>query len=112
MRGWKAAQGSPPLLPSAGSAIDLREGDDWPGAPERLIKLSAAERSDNFINQSRKALNSPFPHVSGLGEGTTDAGPTSQRLDSVRGIIERGKPYTFRHRAVEAYLASDWPEVD
>jgi len=42
----------------------------------------------------------------------TDAGPTSQRLDSVRGIVERGKPYIFRHRAVEAYLTSDWPDVD
>ena len=42
---------------------------------------------------------------------TTDAGPTSQRLDTVRGIVERGKPYTFRHRAVEAYLTSDWPNV-
>ncbi|UFU06326.1 ATP-binding protein [Ruania halotolerans] len=41
----------------------------------------------------------------------TDAGPTSQRLDTVRGIITRGKPYTFRHRAVEAYLTSDWPYV-
>ncbi|MCK0112478.1 ATP-binding protein [Ornithinimicrobium sp. F0845] len=41
----------------------------------------------------------------------TDAGPTSQRLDTVRGIIERGKPYTFRHRAVEAYLTSDWPDI-
>lgn len=38
------------------------------------------------------------------------AGPTSQRLDTVRGIIDRGKPYSFRHRAVEAYLTSDWPE--
>ncbi|QOR70535.1 hypothetical protein IM660_18415 [Ruania alkalisoli] len=26
----------------------------------------------------------------------TDAGPTSQRLDAVRRIITRGKPYTFR----------------
>jgi len=42
----------------------------------------------------------------------TDAGPTSQRLDAVRGIISRGKPYTFRHRAVEAYLTSDWPDLD
>lgn len=42
----------------------------------------------------------------------TDAGPTSQRLDSVRGIINRGKPYTFRHRAVEAFLTSDWPDVE
>lgn len=41
----------------------------------------------------------------------TDAGPTSQRLDTVRGIIDRGRLYSFRHRAVEAYLTSDWPDV-
>lgn len=41
----------------------------------------------------------------------TDAGPASQRLDRVRGIIRRGRPYTFRHRAVEAFLTSDWPEI-
>lgn len=41
----------------------------------------------------------------------SDAGPTSQRLDSVRGIVQRGKPYSFRHRAVEAYLTSEWPDV-
>lgn len=40
------------------------------------------------------------------------AGPTSQRLDSVRGIIRRGTTYAFRHRAVEAYLTSDWPRVN
>lgn len=39
----------------------------------------------------------------------TDAGPTSQRLDVVRGIIHRGRPYGFRHRAVGAYLTSSWP---
>lgn len=44
-------------------------------------------------------------------EKSTAAGPTSQRLDTVRGIIQRGKPYTFRHRAVEAYLTSDWPDA-
>lgn len=42
----------------------------------------------------------------------TDAGPTSRRLDTVRAIIGRGKPYTFRHRAIEAYLTSDWPRTD
>lgn len=42
---------------------------------------------------------------------TTDAGPTAQRLDTVRGIVSRGRPYSFRHRAVEAYLTSDWPNV-
>ena len=40
------------------------------------------------------------------------AGPSSQRLDTVRGIISRGKPYSFRHRAVEAYLTSDWPDLE
>ncbi len=42
----------------------------------------------------------------------TEAGPIAQRLDTVRGIISRGKPYTFRHRAVEAYLTSSWPRID
>jgi hypothetical protein len=41
----------------------------------------------------------------------TDAGPTAQRLDTVRGIIDRGRPYSFRHRAVEAYLTTDWPNI-
>ncbi|MGJ7539390.1 ATP-binding protein [Brevibacterium luteolum] len=45
------------------------------------------------------------------GLTATAAGPTAQRLDSVRGIISRGKPYSFRHRAVEAHLASSWPDV-
>ncbi|HIW90422.1 MAG TPA: ATP-binding protein [Candidatus Corynebacterium avicola] len=36
-------------------------------------------------------------------------GAVPQRLDQVRGIIERGKHYAFRHRAIEAYLTSDWP---
>lgn len=40
---------------------------------------------------------------------TTDAGPTSQRLDTVRGIIDRGRPQAFRHRAIGDYLTSDWP---
>ena len=44
-------------------------------------------------------------------EKEANAGPTSQRLDRVRGIISRGKPYTFRHRALEALLTSDWPEL-
>lgn len=41
----------------------------------------------------------------------TDAGPTAQRLDTVRGIVDRGRPYSFRHRAVEAYLGGVWPKI-
>ena len=41
----------------------------------------------------------------------SDAGPTAQRLDLIRRVICRGRPhYTFRNRAVGAYLESDWPE--
>lgn len=45
-------------------------------------------------------------------EKATSIGPFAQRLDSTRGIISRGKrQYTFRHRALEAYLTSDWPDI-
>jgi hypothetical protein len=66
---------------------------------ETMAELPAAERTLSRISQEM-----------GLAKAT-DAGPTSQRLDTVRGIIDRGRPYTFRHRAVEAYLSSDWPKV-
>lgn len=42
----------------------------------------------------------------------TPIGPSAQRLDTKRGIIIRGKPYDFRHRAVGAYLTSDWPDLE
>lgn len=37
-------------------------------------------------------------------------GPTAQRLDTVRGIIDRGRRYAFRVRTVEAYLQGNWPD--
>ena len=42
-------------------------------------------------------------------ERATQVGATAQRLDTVRGILSRGRPYTFRMRVVEAYLGGDWP---
>lgn len=39
------------------------------------------------------------------------AGPVAQRLDTIRGIVDRGRPYAFRHRAIEAYLTSSWPSA-
>lgn len=41
----------------------------------------------------------------------TDADTTSQRLDRERGIIDRGRLYSFRHSALEAHLTTSWPEV-
>ena len=45
-------------------------------------------------------------------ERATQLGPTAQRLDTVRGIISRGRPYSFRIRTVEAMLTSTWPDLD
>lgn len=42
-------------------------------------------------------------------EKVSQIGPVAQRLDTVRGIISRGKPYAFRARTVEAYLGGSWP---
>lgn len=42
-------------------------------------------------------------------EQASQIGPTSQRLDTVRGIVDRGPRYTFRARTVEAYLTGGWP---
>ena len=41
----------------------------------------------------------------------TNIAAFAQRLDTLRGIISRGRLYEFRHRALEAYLTSDWPNV-
>lgn len=42
----------------------------------------------------------------------TTAGPVAQRLDRTRALISRGRPYSFKHRAVEAYLTTAWPETE
>jgi len=64
---------------------------------EAMAELAPEERSLTNIAQK-------------LGYAkTTDAGPTAQRLDLSRRIIQRGRPYRFQHRAVEAYLTSNWP---
>ncbi|QHC75032.1 AAA family ATPase [Rathayibacter sp. VKM Ac-2805] len=41
-----------------------------------------------------------------------ELGTTAQRLDTVRGIVDRGTLYSFRHRAIEASLTSGWPRVE
>lgn len=42
---------------------------------------------------------------------SSDVGPTAQRLDLIRRIIERGRPCRFHNRAIEAHLTSEWPRV-
>lgn len=64
-----------------------------------MAELKPEERSLTKVAELAK-----FPRAS-------DAGTAARRLDTVRGIIKRGRPYTFRNRAVEAYLTTDWPAV-
>lgn len=97
LTGWRAAR--------AEAATHVERILDRLPTRERDFVQAMAERPAHERTLTRIAKDMGFTKA-------TDAGPTSQRLDSVRGIIDRGKPYTFRHRAVEAYLASDWPDVD
>lgn len=69
---------------------------------EFLVAMSQLKPSDRTFSKIATAVGH---------EKEANAGPTSQRLDRVRGIISRGKPYTFRHRALEALLTTDWPEL-
>ncbi|KQO63729.1 ATP-binding protein [Curtobacterium sp. Leaf261] len=81
---------------------------------ERVLgRLPAREREFIQAMAELPAADRTLTRIAGaMGYAkVTDAGPTAQRLDTVRGIVERGKPYTFRHRAVEASLTSEWPNV-
>jgi len=67
-----------------------------------LEAMAALEPNDRTLTNIAREM--------GYSDGS-QAGPTAQRLDTMRGVIDRGKPYTFRHRAAEAYLTSGWPRV-
>ena len=96
LSGWRGAQGEATAhVERILGRLPQRELD----FVQAMVKLPPNER-----NLTRIASEAGF-------DKPTDAGPTSQRLDRVRGIITRGKSYSFRHRAVEAYLTSDWPQV-
>lgn len=101
------------------TAAQVRQG--WRGAQreatahvERILeRLPARERQLLQVMAELPAAERTATRIAeAMGfSKVTEVGPTAQRLDTVRGIIDRGKPYTFRHRAVEAYLSSDWPHV-
>lgn len=64
---------------------------------EAMARLAPAERTATTIARA-------------MGyERASQIGPMAQRLDTVRGILERGKPYRFRIGAVEAHLTDTWP---
>jgi len=68
-----------------------------------LDAMAALPARDRSLTRIARAL--------GLSRAA-EVGATAQRLDTVRGIIDRGTLYSFRHRAIEASLTSDWPRVE
>ena len=110
---------------NAGNSLVVSEDEvraGWHGAQgeasshvERILNRLPA-REHEFI-EAMAALPPANRRLTNIAErmgmtSATQVGPFSQRLDTVRAIISRGKPYSFRNRAVEAYLTTDWPRVD
>lgn len=96
LEGWEAAR------PEAAAHVE-RILERLPKRERQLVEAMAAlEPKDRTATMIAKTMGF---------DSATQVGPTTQRLDRIRGIIDRGRLYTFRHRAVEAYLTSPWPEV-
>ena len=78
-----------------------------------LDRLSAKEREFIEVMAELEPEERSMTRIAteaGYAKATT-VGPLARRLDEKRGLIRRGRPYRFRHRAVEAYLTTDWPEL-
>lgn len=69
---------------------------------ERALLEAMVGLPEDDRTASRIAAEMGYDAVSRIGT-------PAARLDSDRGLIERGKPYRFRVRTVEAYLAGTWP---
>lgn len=96
LNGWEAAR-------HEAAAHVERILDRLPPKEREFVELMAS-----MAPERRTATN--IAKSMGYGKAT-NVGPFAQRLDIVRGIIDRGRRYTFRHRALEAYLTTDWPEL-
>ncbi|KQP62953.1 AAA family ATPase [Nocardioides sp. Leaf285] len=112
-RAWYEGEG--PLI----TAAEVRAGwvrarDEAESHVERILaRLPARERQFlDAMAELEPAERTATKIAKAAGHPTAAAaGPYAQRLDTIRGIIDRGSPYTFRHRAIEAYLTTDWPRT-
>jgi hypothetical protein len=73
--------------------------------PEAQHAITDICHGEPFLFQLAGSAACGFPAASNTGTFT-------RRRDRVRGILGRGKPYTFRRRATEAFLTSEWPYMD
>jgi hypothetical protein len=113
-RAWYAGAGNVITLD------DVQRG--WAGAvDEATVHVERIlERLPKRERQMLEAMAASDPEertLTNLADamGLSDAskaGATAQRLDTVRHIISRGRPYRFKHRAIEAYVTSNWPRLN
>lgn len=112
-RAWNASTSPVITDDDVRSSWQGAEGEASAHVERILNRLPSRERE--FV-EAMAALDPSERTLTTIAErmglpSAANVGPFSQRLDTVRGIIVRGKPYSFRNRAVEAYLSTDWPHV-
>lgn len=112
-RAWYAGSGDVITVDEVVAGWRGAEGEASSHVERVLARLPAKERVFVDVMAELPREHRTLTGIArAMGEGRAQAlGPTAQRLDVVRGVIERGKPYSFRNRAVEAYLTTDWPSV-
>ncbi|MBD8611959.1 ATP-binding protein [Frigoribacterium sp. CFBP 13729] len=96
VEGWRGAEGE------ASAHVERVLGRLPDREHEFVTAMAALAPSERTLTRIAEAMGMV---------SATQIGAVSRRLDTVRGIVDRGKPYTFRNRAVEAYLTTDWPRV-
>jgi len=97
LAGWRGAQRE------AAAHVERILGRLPPRELAFLEAMASMSARDRTLTRIARAIGLSKP---------TEAGTTAQRLDTVRGIIDRGTLYRFRHRAIEAYLTSEWPRAE
>ena len=95
LHGWGTATGE--------AAAHVERILDRLSGKEREFVEVMAHLPERERNLTRIAQEMGYPRA-------TSAGPFAQRLDTTRAVIQRKPAYRFQHRAIEAYLTTDWPE--
>ncbi|WP_125100292.1 AAA family ATPase [Leucobacter chromiireducens] len=112
-RAWYAGQGEMITLDDVLTGWDAAKHEATAHVERILDRLPAKERE--FV-ETLAAAAPEARTATGIARAmgyaaAASVGPFAQRLDTVRGIVQRGSRYSFRHRALEAYLTTAWPET-